>query len=47
MNLLLDTHTFLWFIEGSEKLSPQARKLIEDYGNAKLVSVALQIDLSY
>jgi PIN domain nuclease of toxin-antitoxin system len=40
MNLLLDTHTFLWFIDGSAKLSPRARELIEDQANAKLVSVA-------
>jgi PIN domain nuclease of toxin-antitoxin system len=40
MNLLLDTHAFLWFIDGSAKLSPRARELIEDQGNAKLVSGA-------
>jgi PIN domain nuclease of toxin-antitoxin system len=39
MNLLLDTQTFLWFIDGSTRLSPSARELIEDQGNAKLVSV--------
>jgi len=40
MNLLLDTHAFLWFIDGNAKLSDRARDLIEDPGNAKLVSVA-------
>lgn len=40
MNLLLDTHAFLWFIDGNAKLSRRARELIEDPGNAKLVSVA-------
>jgi PIN domain nuclease of toxin-antitoxin system len=40
MNLLLDTHAFLWFIDGSTKLSQRARELIEDQRNAKLVSVA-------
>lgn len=40
MNLLLDTHTFLWFIDGNARLSPRAKELIEDQGNAKLVSVA-------
>lgn len=40
MNLLLDSHAFLWFIDGSAKLSPKARELIEDQENAKLVSVA-------
>jgi PIN domain nuclease of toxin-antitoxin system len=40
MNLLLDTHAFLWFIDGNVKLSQRARELIEDQGNAKLISVA-------
>lgn len=40
MNLLLDTHTFLWFIDGNAKLSRQARQFIEDQENAKLVSAA-------
>ncbi|HKZ86667.1 MAG TPA: type II toxin-antitoxin system VapC family toxin [Anaerolineae bacterium] len=30
MNLLLDTHSFLWFIAGSSQLSRPARTLIED-----------------
>ncbi len=33
MNLLLDTHVFLWFIDGNAKLSTQSRNLIEDEGN--------------
>lgn len=40
MNLLLDTHTFLWFIAGSENLSPRARKLIEDEANRVFLSAA-------
>jgi PIN domain nuclease of toxin-antitoxin system len=40
MNLLLDTHTFLWFIEGSVQLSATARKLIDDLANQSFVSVA-------
>ncbi|MBU4271914.1 MAG: type II toxin-antitoxin system VapC family toxin [Planctomycetes bacterium] len=40
MNLLLDTHAFLWFIEGSPKLSATARSEIEAQANAKCVSVA-------
>src|SRR5436190_21220639 len=39
MRLLLDTHTLLYFITGSSLLSPQARSLIEDPLNEKLVSV--------
>src|SRR5689334_16470471 len=40
MKLLLDTHTFLWFIAGSHNLSASARALIEDAANEKFLSVA-------
>jgi PIN domain nuclease of toxin-antitoxin system len=40
VNLLLDTHVFLWFISGSSELSPYARALIEDEENDRYVSVA-------
>ena len=40
MKLLLDTHTFLWFISGSSDLSSTARTLIEDNENQKFVSAA-------
>ncbi|TEU17265.1 MAG: type II toxin-antitoxin system VapC family toxin [Anaerolineales bacterium] len=40
MRLLLDTHSFLWFISGSTSLSPTARALIEDASNQPLLSVA-------
>lgn len=39
MTFLLDTHTFLWFIDGSPKLSLYARSLIEAPANTRLVSV--------
>ena len=39
MKLLLDTHTFLWFIEGNSKLSATARLSIDDLANDKFVSV--------
>jgi PIN domain nuclease of toxin-antitoxin system len=29
MKLLLDTHTFLWFIEDNPRLSADAKKLLE------------------
>jgi len=38
--LLLDSHTFLWFIWDDPNLSPTAKALIEDPANRKLVSVA-------
>lgn len=40
MKLLLDTHTFLWFIMGSPHFSANARALIEDIANEKFFSVA-------
>ena len=40
MRLLLDTHSFLWFIDGSENLSATGRTLIEDVSNRPFLSVA-------
>lgn len=40
MTVLLDTHTLLWFLYGNEKLSPKARRIIEDKSNNVLVSIA-------
>jgi PIN domain nuclease of toxin-antitoxin system len=40
MKLILDTHSFLWFIEGSASLSPTARILIEDADNQPFLSMA-------
>lgn len=39
MNLLLDTHSFLWFIGESDRLSDYGRQLIEDPDNRILLSV--------
>lgn len=40
MRILLDTHTFLWFVSGDAKLSAQARILIEDVANERMFSIA-------
>ncbi len=40
MKLLLDTHTFLWFIMGNPNLSANARVLIENQANEKFLSIA-------
>lgn len=40
MNLLRDSHTFLWFVWDDPQLSPTAKALIQDPANHKLVSVA-------
>jgi len=39
MHLLLDTHAFLWFINGDEKLSQRSRLLIQEANNEVLISV--------
>ncbi len=40
MRLLLDTSNFLWFVAGSDRLSGKARKLMEDFDNELVLSVA-------
>ncbi len=40
MKALLDTHSFLWFIAGDEKLSEHAKLLIEDEENELMMSIA-------
>lgn len=40
MNYLLDTHTFLWFINGDSELSQNSKVIIEDPDNLKYISIA-------
>ncbi|MFH1117870.1 MAG: type II toxin-antitoxin system VapC family toxin [Pseudomonadota bacterium] len=40
MRLLLDTHSFLWFIGGDEQLPQVAREIIAHMDNEVLLSVA-------
>jgi PIN domain nuclease of toxin-antitoxin system len=40
VKLLLDPHTFLWFIGGSNELSAHARAVIEETENDRYLSVA-------
>jgi PIN domain nuclease of toxin-antitoxin system len=46
MRLLLDTHAFLWFIEGNLNLSARARQLIEDENNQRFLSIASLWEIS-
>jgi PIN domain nuclease of toxin-antitoxin system len=39
MNLLLNTHTFIWFIEGNTFISKKGLPLIEDTANNIFVSI--------
>ncbi len=40
MRLLLDTHAFFWWLSGSSRLTPPAKRAIADTGNEVLVSAA-------
>lgn len=40
MRLLLDTHSFLWFVGGNSRLSSPARTVIEDATNEAFLSIA-------
>jgi PIN domain nuclease of toxin-antitoxin system len=40
VRLLLDTHTFYWYIEGDRKLTSSAQSLIQDASNEVLISPA-------
>jgi len=40
MNILLDTHTFLWFVNDDPRLSQPARVLIEKEESQPFISVA-------
>lgn len=39
MDILLDTHSLIWFLNGDEKLSKKAKSAIEDPSNSKIVSI--------
>ncbi len=43
---LLDTHTFIWYLADSPKLSKKARKVISDADNAIYVSAATAWEIS-
>lgn len=40
MQIILDTHIFLWFINGDNKLSPKYKEIISDASNEIYLSVA-------
>jgi PIN domain nuclease of toxin-antitoxin system len=40
MNLLLDTHTLIWFFNGDSLLSEKAKQMIIELRNQKFVSMA-------
>jgi len=46
MNLLLDTHAWLWFVFGDPQLSAAARTHISDPSNVKFISPASYWEIS-
>ncbi len=46
MNLLLDTHAFLWFVNDDPRLSDHLKDLIEDENNANYFSLASLWEMS-
>lgn len=40
MKFLIDTHTFIWYVTNSSKLSLKAQELINDGNNEVLLSIA-------
>ena len=40
MNLILDTHSLIWFLNGDEKLTNKAKSAIEDPNNSTIISIA-------
>jgi PIN domain nuclease of toxin-antitoxin system len=40
VNLLLDTHTLLWFLDGAPQLSAAAKTHLQNTANQKFVSIA-------
>ena len=40
MRILIDTHAFLWWLAGNERLSQPARAVIDSRGNTVLLSAA-------
>jgi PIN domain nuclease of toxin-antitoxin system len=39
VNYILDTHTLIWFLEGDDFLSENARKIIENEDHTKHISI--------
>jgi len=46
VRILLDTHSFLWFVHGDSRLSAAARNLIENPDNEVFVSVVSAWEIS-
>jgi PIN domain nuclease of toxin-antitoxin system len=47
VRVLLDTHTFLWWVLDAPKLSAECRRILEDGANDVLLSAASGYELAY
>jgi PIN domain nuclease of toxin-antitoxin system len=46
MNILLDTHTFLWYLQDSKELSSKAAEILEDPSHTLWLSIASLWEIS-
>ena len=46
MNLLLDTHTYIWFSANKPELSSTVKRLVEDSENTSYISIASLWEMS-
>ena len=46
MNLLIDTHAFLWYIQANSKLDPKAADVLEDPSQSLYFSIASLWEIS-
>ena len=46
MKILLDTHTFLWYLQDSNQLSDKAAEILEDSSNSLWLSIASLWEMS-
>ena len=47
MRLLLDTHSFLWYIEDDDRLSQRAEQMISNIDNEVLLSIGKSVGDSH
>ncbi len=47
MRVLIDTHVFLWWVEGDRALPAKARKVLTDPDNECLISLASAWEMSF
>jgi PIN domain nuclease of toxin-antitoxin system len=46
LDILLDTHAFIWYLEGDKQLSKVAQRAIESYENNIFISIASLWEMS-